>query len=380
VVAAPPPDRSRQDIGAEREARRGPAAIDDDPTGGPPDAVSLVRAGTQPPHGERVTTRAVALATDRAYLPWTATAVLSCLRAHGGGVDVHLTHAGDVTAHDLRRLAGMVDREGGRLHPLPVDALSLGRLPSGVLAHGGAVSCARLVLPEALPHLDRLVYLDADTMVRRPLDELWTVPLDGLPLAAVRNVVEPSAADRLRHLGADPERYLNSGVLVMDLARMRELGTSSQLLDVVRREGERLLWVDQDALNLALGAGWLELHPRWNAQNSFWHWAERAERLLGPDAVRAARADPAVVHFEGPWLCKPWHYLCDSPHVGAYRALLRQTPWAGTPLTDRTIVTRGIRRLPARHRTAAFVRLVRTRRLVQRVRTRVSRGGGPTAS
>lgn len=326
--------------------------------------------------------RAVALATDRAYLPWTATAVLSCLRAHPdpGVVDVHLAHAADVTAEDLRRLQAMVESEGGRLHPLPVAALDLGPLPSGVLAHGGAVSCARLALPEALPQVDRLVYLDADTLVRRPLDELWSVALHDRPLAAVRNVVEPAAADRVRTLGADPDRYLNSGVLVMDLARMRELDTSAALLDVVRREGERLLWVDQDALNLALGADWLELHPRWNAQNSFWHWPDRAERLLGTDLVRAARDDPAVLHFEGPWLCKPWHYLCDHPHVEGYRALLQQTPWAGTPLTDRTVATRGIRRLPPRHRTAAFIRLLRARRWAGRVRGRVRPGGGPTAS
>ena len=325
-------------------------------------------------------TRAVALATDRAYLPWTATTVLSCLRAHDGGVDVHLAHAADVPAADLQQMDDLVVREGGRLVPLAVDDLDLGPLPTGVLAHGGAVSCARLVLAEALPHVDRLVYLDADTLVRRPLDELWELPLEGRPVAAVRNVVEPSAADRLRTLGLDPDRYLNSGVLVMDLARMRENGSSAALLDAVRREGERLVWVDQDALNLALGDDWLELHPRWNAQNSLWSWADLAERLLGADVVRAARADPAVLHFEGPWLNKPWHYLCDHPHVEEYRAVLRQTPWAGTPLTDRTIGTRAIRHLPRHRRTAAFVRLVRARRTARRLRDRLSRDGGPRAS
>lgn len=313
----------------------------------------------------------VALATDAAYLPWCATAVLSCLHATAGPVVVHLLHAEDVPATALDRLRAMVEEAGGLLAPLPVADLDLGPLPSAVAAHGGAVSCARLLLPEALPHLDRVLYLDADTLVRRPLDGLWTADLGGHPVGAVRNVLAPDARDRLARLGlADTRRYLNSGVLVMDLARMRTAGTARALLACVRAHGDALLWVDQDALNLVLADDWQELHPRWNAQNSFWDWPSAAEEVLGAERVAEARADPAVLHFEGPWLCKPWHHLSHHVHVAAYRDVLAQTPWAGTPLVDRTLATRLIAQLPVERQVGAYLRLVRWRARTARLRVR----------
>lgn len=306
--------------------------------------------------------RHLALATDRAYLPWCATAVLSCLRSGTRGVVVHLLHASDVPAAELERFAAMTRAEGAELRQIPVAGLDLGPLPAAVAAHGGAVSCARLLLPEVLSDVDRLVYLDADTLTRRPLDELWELPLDGAVLGAVRNVVEPGMVARLGALGVvDHRRYLNSGVLVMDLAAMRREGTAAALLRCVHERGDQLLWVDQDALNLVLGRGWHELHPRWNAQNSFWDWPRWAADVLGDDAVAQAREAPAVLHFEGPWMCKPWHHLCKHPYTGAYRQLLAQTPWAGAPVTDRTPVTRAIRHLPRERQVDAYLRLLRVR-------------------
>jgi lipopolysaccharide biosynthesis glycosyltransferase len=185
----------------------------------------------------------------------------------------------------------------------------------------------------------------------------------------VRNVVEPAMAARLRGLGVDdPRRYLNSGVLLMDLELLRRRGTAAELLRCVHERGDELLWVDQDALNLVLGDDWHELPPRWNAQNSLWSWRPWAVDVLGAEAVDDAVRTPAVLHFEGPWLCKPWHYLCTHPFVDRYRRVHADTPWGGTPLTDRTVATRAIRRLPAARQVPAYVRLVRLRRRVRRSR------------
>lgn len=310
----------------------------------------------------------LALATDAAYLPWCATAIRSAVRATGERpLVVHLLHTADVGGPDRDRLRRMVEDDGATLHLLAVEQLPLDRLPPAVQAHGGAVSCARLLLPEVLPQVDRLVYLDADTLTRTSLDELWTTSLDGAALGAVRNVVEPAMRERLTRLGVvDPSRYLNSGVLVMDLHRMREQGSAEALLQCVRDRGAELLWVDQDALNLVLGDAWCELHPRWNAQNSFWDWPVWAQEVLGPAALNEATDQPAVLHFEGPLLCKPWHQLCRHVHTGDYREALASTPWVGQPLTDRTAATRVIGCLPPDRRTDAYLGLLRWRRRFSR--------------
>lgn len=311
----------------------------------------------------------VSTGTDAGYLPWCATTLLSLLAATSDAkLVIHLFCDDNVGEQDQQRLDDMVRAAGGELHVLPVDREALAGLPPAVAAHGGAISCARLLLPELLPAVDRLVYVDADTLAIDSVTALAAAPLDGNLLGAVSNVVHPDMRARLRDLGLDPANYLNSGILVMDLAAMRADGSAAATLRYIADEGDRLLWVDQDALNVVFAGAWAPLHPRWNAQNSFWTWRPWAANLFGEQLVSEAVADPGILHFEGPWLSKPWHYLCQHPYAARYRQMLAATPWHGRPLEDRTIATMAIRMLPANKRVGAFLRLQRHRTQRQRKR------------
>jgi lipopolysaccharide biosynthesis glycosyltransferase len=309
----------------------------------------------------------VASATNADYLPWCATALLSAATVTPkGALRVHLIVDDDVGIGDRERLTTMLAPHGARIDFLPVDREALRGLPAAVHAHGGAISCARFLLPEQLPSVTRLIYLDADTLCVDSLATLWTTALDDAPIGAVRNVVEPAVQDRLRALGlADPTHYFNSGVLLMDLDALRERSSTSALLALVREQADRLLWVDQDALNLVHASEWAELAPRWNVQNSFWAWPAWAAATFGQGELAAARSDPAVLHFEGPSLAKPWHYLCRHPQTAAYRRAAGRTPWGWPTPVDRTWATRLIKSLPSSWQTPAYLRLLRAR---QRVR------------
>jgi lipopolysaccharide biosynthesis glycosyltransferase len=221
----------------------------------------------------------------------------------------------------------------------------------------------RIFLPELLPDLDRILYLDADTFVTGRLDELWETPLEGAPLAAVPNVVEPAMRSHIAGLGlgTGPASFFNSGVLLLNLEVMRADHSIEAVLRTARDLEGRLVWPDQDALNVAFANRWLPLHPRWNAQNSYWTWSTWAGEVVGDDALREATEDPAIRHFEGPTINKPWHYLCAHPWRGEYRRVLATTPWAGTPLVDRTAATMLIRRFPRSAQARAYLRLERCR-------------------
>lgn len=309
----------------------------------------------------------VALAIDGSYLPWAATVLSSHLRHHpGANTRFHVLHGGDISAHDKFQLTGMVERGGGELDLHLVAGSRLDGLPP--IDRFGRVVWMRILLPELLPEQPRCLYLDADTLVTGALDTLWRIDLGGAPVAAVANVVEPALRPHVAELGiADPTTFFNSGVLLFNLAVMRAERSFEAVVQAVDQHRDRLVWPDQDALNVAFAGRWLRLHPRWNAQNSFWAWRTWAEEVFGDSEVREATSDPAIRHFEGPSLSKPWHYLCPHPHVDEYRRTLAITPWASTPLVDRTWATRAVRRLPERRRVPAYLHLRRTRH----------RAGGP---
>lgn len=239
----------------------------------------------------------------------------------------------------------MTEDLGAALATHEVDDPRLAGLPGA--GRISTVMWYRILLPELLPDVDRVLYVDCDVVATADVGPLATVDLGGAAVGAVHNVPYGGADDDARVGLADGQRYFNSGVLLMDLDRWRERRTTDQLVAFARTETERLVFPDQDALNAVLAGDRAVLHPRWNCQNTLF-FSPEAAAVFGHDVVRAACNDPALVHFEGPALAKPWHYLSIHPHRATYRRHRAATPWPEGVVEGRTLTNRILRHLPRR--------------------------------
>src|SRR4051794_9072333 len=195
--------------------------------------------------------------------------MLRSVLVHAGteGVRVHYLHGEEPAGADLRALAAMVEGAGGRIALHRIAPEGLAGLPEP-----GRFTPAmwyRLLLPELLSDVDRVLYLDVDTLALDGLAPLWRTDLAGHWVAAVTNVFEPWSAGRPAALGLPgPAAYFNSGVLLFNLAEMRRDDRGEALRTFAREHANELLWPDQDALNVVLGERRLALHPRWNCMNA----------------------------------------------------------------------------------------------------------------
>jgi lipopolysaccharide biosynthesis glycosyltransferase len=238
---------------------------------------------------------------------------------------VHYMHGPDIGAADEERLAAMVEREGGTISFLRVPDEAIDGLPTKDFTR--KATWYRIFLPELLPDVDRLLYLDVDLVVVDSLAPLWAIDLSGHWVGAVTNVFQPNHLHRPAALGlAGPEVYFNAGVLLMNLAEMRRDRRTGALLRYGIANADKLEWRDQDALNVVLGERRLALHPRWNCMNSFFLFKRNA-RVFGRRALRQALRDPAIRHFEGPDALKPWHPQCEQDLRETYLEHRRATPW-----------------------------------------------------
>jgi lipopolysaccharide biosynthesis glycosyltransferase len=221
----------------------------------------------------------------------------------------------------------------------------------------------RVFLPELLPTTSRILYLDCDTLVVDDLSLLWDVDLQGSYLGAVDNAFEPGAERHATDLGLGSARdYFNSGVLLLNLDLMRTENATDAILECARTRS--LVWPDQDALNLVLGRRRLRLDPKWNCMNVLFYGAPPS--TFDPEAAKAAAAAPAILHFEGPEMAKPWHYLNRHPRRSEYIAHRKATPWPDIDFEGRTLTNRALRPLPTRT-------VNRVLRLEQRARHRLGR-------
>ncbi|WP_129785446.1 glycosyltransferase [Promicromonospora panici] len=210
----------------------------------------------------------------------------------------------DHTPADHDRLAGLFPEVTFEWYAC--DGIDYGTV-LGMLKHITVATMDRLLLPELLPHLDRVLYHDLDALSVVDLAELYDADLGGAPLAArpsvsynyrhgIGNVIRstrllghaPEAARDLVRAMTQRHRYgyqgFNAGILLLDLAVMRADRFTYEYVPYAERYGLN----DQDVLNAYAGSRYRPLDPRWNA----WPTQEIV-------------AEPGLIHWAGP--VKPWH-------------------------------------------------------------------------
>jgi lipopolysaccharide biosynthesis glycosyltransferase len=273
-----------------------------------------------------VTIEVACAAEGREYVAHSAAMLHSLLSHHRRGeVRIHYMHGPDVSVRDERRLASMVAHEGGEVSFLRIPDRKLRGLPTKGFTR--KATWYRVFLPDLLPDVEKILYLDCDLIVLDSLSPLFETDLAGSWVGAVTNVFQHNHLHRPAELGlAGPEVYFNAGVLLMNLEQMRANGCTAALIDYGRANAGRLEWRDQDALNVVLGERRTALHPRWNCMNSVLVF-DRADDVFGAEAAAEARACPAIRHFEGPDTNKPWHHLCEDGLRELYLDHRRATPW-----------------------------------------------------
>lgn len=189
----------------------------------------------------------------------------------------------------------------------------------------------RLLIPEVVEGDGLTLYLDADTLVRRPLlDELRRIGCS-MPhsTGAVRDSETPFIAsavglhswrvDRLNPKAA----YVNAGVLLMRLSEWRSQEIGRRTIEWKRSHTSALH--DQDALNAVLNGEVFLLPHKYNATVHMMRSVSPIYAYERIDEVDEARSDPAVVHFTG--AIKPWHRNSEAPFLGEWRDVARDLSW-----------------------------------------------------
>lgn len=162
----------------------------------------------------------------------------------------------------------------------------------------------RILLPNLLPEVDRVLYLDYDTLVVNDLASLWQRDLEGNFLGCVRDlgiVVKNSWGKDL--FGKYKADYFNSGVLLMDLHLLRKYSLITYFYQFILETTDFFVLGDQDAYNLFFkdAVKYLDIENNYVIQ-LFASQLESEHRKL---------SDIRILHFLG--VMKPWNRTENYP-------------------------------------------------------------------
>jgi lipopolysaccharide biosynthesis glycosyltransferase len=168
-----------------------------------------------------------------------------------------------------------------------------------------------------LPAGARALYVDADVVVRRDLDEVFSMtmehPVGAVIDAHVSMMGIPSMWRPWREESVDPTLpYLNTGALLVDVDKWRAARLTERIVEYLERYD--LPCVDQDAINLVLRGEFDRLRPAFNSMPYHLMKLLRNADLVESDAdIAESMVDPAIIHFHRSFLGKPWAYRCTHP-------------------------------------------------------------------
>lgn len=261
----------------------------------------------------------IALGIDRAYAPHAAAVIASAVRhALGARFRFLILHVGVERALQAR------------VEQAAPDAVFIWREigdadvpPMADREHFSRAILFRLGIEKYAPaEWPRLLYIDSDVIVNRDVRELWRADLDGKPIAAVIDCyVDPIAFAERWSLPADAPAYFNSGVLLIDLDRIRAERAFSEAIDFIVAHLDEVYLADQDALNYALWGRWKRLETIWNVQR---HMVLPALVAQIDEQRRLGRRAPGIIHYTGP--DKPWT-AGYHPYSWLYWENLARTPF-----------------------------------------------------
>ena len=166
----------------------------------------------------------------------------------------------------------------------------------------------RLKLGELLPNVDKIIYLDCDTIVNTSLSDLFNTDLQNSYVAGVLDV-------RVKHKKKwKNTKYINSGVLVINLRKIRDDHIEDQYFEYAKNNPEVVQTGDQDIINFVLKDNIKILPDEWNVQVS--HFNSRTSYTKYPK----------IIHYIGNQ--KPWKFGAVTYFKKDYFNVLELTPWA----------------------------------------------------
>jgi lipopolysaccharide biosynthesis glycosyltransferase len=175
--------------------------------------------------------------------------------------------------------------------------------------------------------LEKIIYLDADTLVLKDLTQVWNLNFQE-PVAAVSDshiavmgnpsIWRPWREERLNPL----TKYLNTGFMIINIRQWNATNTTEKCLHLLQKY--KLPCLDQDALNIVINGDYFSLHPQYNLMPMHLMPKLRYSDLIESyEDLSAAIESPAVIHFHRSFFGKPWNFGCTHPNKKLWRNIAK---------------------------------------------------------
>ncbi len=153
----------------------------------------------------------------------------------------------------------------------------------------------RLFIPIMFPQYDKGIYIDSDVVLNADIAELFDIYIGDNYIGACADFSVQEAPPLVHYIenavGVDRTEYINSGVLLMNLKKLREAKLDYHFLRLLNKYHFDCIAPDQDYINAMLGGKIYYLGEEWDTM---------------PNENKPPLENPKLIHYN--LFSKPWCY------------------------------------------------------------------------
>lgn len=283
-------------------------------------------------------------ASDDNYAPIAGVSMTSLFENNQEVKQIHVWYIVDhVTQDNIARLQKTADKYHRTITFLDAEQKlkTVKKLGANSWFGGSYSAYSRIFLQDFIgdERVDRLLYLDCDTIVDQSIKKLWSFDLEGKAIGMVCDYIGAGIRDVIGLKRTD--KYYNSGVLLIDLKQWKVRKCQERILWHMENINAKYPFIDQDILNIVLKDEIKTLPWNWNVFPYYYTYSfKNIQKQYDLNAVnqysveeyrdgltKDGKPDAMILHFTATYYSKPWYSNSHDPNRKVWNKYYTMSEW-----------------------------------------------------
>lgn len=282
----------------------------------------------------------IAYSCDEAYVHHTGISMISLFENNKDIEQIEIFFiAKEVSDESLLTLRGIAEKHKRLFSVVPFNSICYDLDVKDTGRHIETIY-AKLFFTR-IPKIDKIIYLDSDTIVAGSLKELCEIKLGDNFFAGV-NARAINPADKLNLKKSDP--FINDGVVFINLEECRKHNILEKFKEFIAQHNGNPPLLSEGVINKVCTGKIKVIHPKFNLMSSLIEFKGNRfasiDSYYTNDILKEAISDPVIIHYLAAFYNRPWNINCTHPMKDAYLHYKSLSVWKDLPLEKKKLSTR----------------------------------------
>lgn len=277
---------------------------------------------------------------NEAYVPHTGISMLSLFENNKEieNITVYL-FSKDITDASIKLLNDIANEYGRHFVEIPLNSILYDLNVKETERH--IITVYAKLFFSRVEEIDKIIYLDSDTIINNGLKEMWSINLQDNYVAGV----ETYTVKVKTQLGLSKyDKFINDGVVILNLSKLRSENMAVIFLEYINKHKGAPPLLSEGTINVICREKIVSIHPKFNLMSGFfsihgrkYYKSKNLGDYYSDKVISEAIQNPVVIHYLAAFFNRPWDKNCSHPLRESYLKYKAMSPWREVPLTDKKL-------------------------------------------